>query len=275
MPESWRVLDVTEFADLVLAIAGRGFERPLLVTTDLTVLHRQEEAAAARMLNLPSVPVEIIDLDELLSVGPNGVSFLPTEAVVVGLKLEEILKPTAEQRKAAGRARGGSARQGIPNEPPMAPEDRLTVRAVVAASLGMSTTSYTRARDIVLAGESEPERYGDLISQLEKTNNIAGTHDELRLRQRSNKAEVEVEERPRRKAVGSLFKIMPGREAAAVIQNTLYSLLAAADTFDHLDVSSVSPELAKSWAEDLKVVNRSLTKFRSRLYDRGKESVDG
>lgn len=269
MPPSWRATDVKDFAERVLSIAGSGIGRPFLVTTDLVVLHRHEDAAACRMLNLPAVPVEILDMDEMLASG-SSVTFLPSEAVAVGRLLEESLRPLAEVRQREGRARGAAHRSVPPEERPTSVASRASVRELTAAALGMSSSSYARVRDVVLAAEAEPERFGDLVVELDRSNNVSGTHAELRRRQNPVETEDEVLAPPK-KAIGSLFKISQGRDPAVVIQNTVYALLAAAETFDQLDVSPISSEIALDWVADLRTVAKSLSKFRSRLADIAKE----
>lgn len=282
MPEAWRATDVRDFAELVLEIAAaRGVGRPILVTPDLLVLNRHEEAAACRMLNLRSVQVDVVDLEGILADGAGDHGFLPSEIIAVGRKLEEILKPAADERRAQGRARGGAIRTGKPIDsypPPVG--RRSSVREVVALLFGISVTTYSRAREVVLAAEEDPAQFGEFVKEMDKTENISGTCDEVRRRlkpiaEAQAQAEQAQEAAPRRKAAGSLFKVMPGRGAMTVVQNTLYALLAAAETFDTLDLSLVTPDLAADWADDLKTVSRSLTKFRSRLTDLAKESVNG
>lgn len=268
------VYDPKALAALVFEIGERGVQRPFLVDPDLVVLSRHSEAGACRLLNLPDVPVCIVDVDALAKGDKlDDIEMAAEEVVLVGMMVEEALKPLALQHSADGRRRGIDARVGRAATEPIDKEERIVVRKQAAASLNLSTTTYSRIRDIVVAAREDPEHYGDMIELLDRTS-PAGAHAELRRRQKMLMPPAE-ESVPERQAKGSTVRITAGKGTVQVVQNTLYSLQAAAGLLDATSVENLPVDLAASWADDLNDVIRALGRFRGRLTELTKEHRNG
>ena len=254
---------------MVYDIAESGVARPFLVDADLRVLGRELEAGACRLLDLAQVPVLVVDVEALSKGAKVEVEVSPTEAVAIGKLIEEHVRPLAAAQSAAGRLKGVRSRTGQAVE--HVPDGgHIIVREVVAAALGMSGTTYSRLRDLIVAAEEDPKNFGD-VPKLLDTMSIAGAHAVLRRRQRELRPPA-AEPVPERKAKNSTVKIMAGRGPAQMVQSTLYSLTAAANLLDAMEATGLPPEQVGSWAEDLGDVCRSLTRFRNRLIDVTKES---
>lgn len=262
------VFDGKQLAKLVYDIAERGVERPFLVDADLHVLGRELEAGACRLLDLAKVPVLVVDVEALAKGARIEGEVSPTEAIAIGRLIEEHVRPIAAAQSAAGRLKGLASRSGQVVEH-VADGDRVIVREVAAAALNMSGTTYSRLRDLVVAAEEDPKNFGD-VPQLLESMSIAGAHAVLRRRQRE--LNPPTEPAPERKAKNSNVKIMAGRGPAQMVQNTLYSLMAAANLLDTLEATGLPPGQVESWADDLGDVCKSLTRFRHRLIDVTKES---
>lgn len=272
------VYDPKALATMVFELGERGVQRPFLVDTDLTVLCRHFEAGACRLLNMPEVPVCIVDV-EALAKGDKldaEVELTPEEVVLVGDLVEEAVRPLAAKQSAEGRRRGVDNRVGRPAGEPIPVDRRIVVRKVAAESLNMSTSTYSRIRDIVLAAREDPEHFGDMVDLLVRTS-PTGAHDELRRRQRQlNPPAPPVEEEPAEPpAKVSTVRVVPGKGRVQVVQSTLYSLQAAAGLLDATSAENLPVDLAASWAEDLTEVVRSLGRFRTRLTDLTKEHMHG
>jgi hypothetical protein len=261
------VFDGKQLAKLVYDIAERGVERPFLVDADMNVLGRELEAGACRLLDLARVPVLVVDVEALSKGAKVEGDLSPTEAIAIGRLIEEHVRPIAAAQAAAGRLKGVASRAGREVDY-VVDGDRVIVREVAAAALNMSGTTYSRLRDMVVAAEEDPEHFGDVLKLLDAMS-ISGAHAVLRRRQRELNPPEPV---PERKAKNSTVKIMAGRGPAQMVQNTLYSLMAAANLLDTLEATGLPPESIESWADDLGDVCRSLTKFRNRLMDVTKES---
>lgn len=262
------VFDGKELAKLVYDIAENGVRRPFLVDADLRVLGRDLEAGACRLLDLREVPVRIVDVEALANGAKIEAELSPTESIAIGRLVEDHVRPLAAAQSAAGRLKGVASRSGKAVDH-VVDGDRVIVREVAGAALGMSGTTYSRLRDLVVAAEEDPKNFGDMPGLLESMS-IAGAHAVLRRRQRE--LNPPAEPAPERKAKNSTVKIMPGRGPAQMVQNTLYSLMAAANLLDTLEATGLPPGQVESWADDLGDVCRSLTRFRNRLIDVTKES---
>jgi hypothetical protein len=265
------VYDPKALAAMVYAIGEHGVERPFLVDPELAVLSRHEEAGACRLLNLPEVPVCIVDVDALAKGDKLDAELNSEEIVLVGTMVEAVLQPIALQHRTEGQRKGHASRAGQAIET-MERAEKVVVRKQAAASLGLSTTTYARIRDVVLASREDPEHFGDMVELLERTS-PAAAHAELRRRQKQLKPPVEPT--PERQAKGSTVRITAGKGPVQVIQSTLYSLQAAAGLLDATTAENLPVDLASSWADDLNDVVRSLGRFRSRLTELTKEHRNG
>jgi hypothetical protein len=260
--DPWPELDGKDLARLVVRIATRGLERPFLVDRDLVLLHRQPEAAACLMLNYQSVPVRIVDVDQLIY-GDDSVDrdFTPAEAVTVGILVEEHMRPLAERNREEGRRRA--------TEDKLSDDQKVRVKHLAASAVGMSSTSYCRLRDIFAAAEADPVHYADLPTLIETTT-MSGAHAELRRR----KHQLDPKPEPVRRSRAGVLKGST-KGPIQVLQNTMYSLTAAANLLDEIGPVELPPELAGQWLDDLGAVTRSLSRFRARLNEPAKESLDG
>lgn len=260
------------FAQTVLTVGQNGLSRRLLVSPDLRVLDRKDEAAACQILRMGAVEVEIIDTDELLDGGNGHHAFTPTEMVVVGRLLEAVLQPVADEHRAAGRTRAAMVKAGHTVEH-MPVEERLKVRPVVAKALGVGGTTYGAARDVVMAAEADPDHYGDLPAEMDGTGSVHAAHEEFKRRRQAllPAEEMSLPPLPRPKAPGLSVKFAAGRGPSVVIQNAIYSLQAAADTVTHMDISGVTAEDAESWVDDLFDTIKTFVGFRVRLKAIAKE----
>jgi len=80
----------------------------------------------------------------------------PSELVAIGKKLEELKRPEAERRQAEGQRLGGQIRQGSASWPiDQEAEPSKGTRAEVAEAVGMTESTYKRAKRVVEASEDE------------------------------------------------------------------------------------------------------------------------
>jgi hypothetical protein len=107
--------------------------------------------------------VTVIDVEDLLSAerDENEVrkDFTPSEAVAIGRLIEDQERPKAVERKREGSRLGGLKAQGSDNLPEPSTGPRGQVRDVVARAVGLSPSTYARARAVVAAAEADPARY--------------------------------------------------------------------------------------------------------------------
>jgi ParB family chromosome partitioning protein len=150
---------------LMESIRTVGLLHPLVVRPDGLLIAGFRRHSAIKRLGWDQVPVTVVTgLDEarqlLLAERDENVcrkDFLPSEAVALGLALEEIERPKAKERQQATRAKKGKkvgAAQGGGNLPPPCAANGKS-RDKVGEAVGLSGQTYQRAKAVV---ESAPSR---------------------------------------------------------------------------------------------------------------------
>lgn len=143
--------DLGDLTPLVSSIQRIGVLQPIVVDSNLGLIAGQRRLEACRKLGHPTIPAVVCAglkdaVDALLAERDENTcrkDFTPSEAVALGMALEELERPKAQERMQAGQK----------TEPcGAAPEGR--VRDIVAPAVGMKGTRYAQAKDVVLAVES-------------------------------------------------------------------------------------------------------------------------
>lgn len=195
--------DLGDIQGLARSMQAVGLLHPVVVTPDHgqgrghQLIAGQRRIAAARALGWTVIPARVIDLDDLLAAerDENTVrkDFTPTEAVAIGLAIEQHERPKARERAYAGALRGAkiaaARRSGKPDPDiqDIQPSEKFTegwtgnVRDIASEAVGMSGPTYARAKRVVAAAEADPERFGDLPVLMDERT-VTTAHTELRRR---------------------------------------------------------------------------------------------
>ena len=165
--------DMGDIDVLAASITQHGLLHPIVVKPDRNLIAGQRRIEAFRKLGRKEIPATVIDVGSLLAAerDENEVrkDFTPSEAIAIGRLIEAQDKPNALKRM----LKGASGKL---------PEARGQARDKAARAVGMSGRTYERAKAVVNAAESEPARFGDLVSKMDESGNVSGTHRELRRR---------------------------------------------------------------------------------------------
>ena len=127
--------------------------------------HRRLEAH--KLLGRPTVPAIIIEDDGnglLREAHENTrrLDFNPVEAVAIGKDIEDHEAALAKERQ--------GARTDLSEHSGKLPEgSKGDTRDKVASVVGVSGRTYEKAKAVVEAAEQEPEKYGDLVAEMERT----------------------------------------------------------------------------------------------------------
>jgi N6-adenosine-specific RNA methylase IME4/ParB-like chromosome segregation protein Spo0J len=167
--------DVRALAD---SIAEVGLLHPVVVTSSGRLIAGQRRLQACRQLGWTEVPVTTVDLLQAAR-GEAHENFvrkdlLPSEIVA----LKRAIEPT-ERRSA--RERQGS-RANLCHPATVAEGQRAysgETRDNVARYLGVGRTTIERAEAVVEAAEEEPEEYGYLVEQMDRSGKVAGAFRRL------------------------------------------------------------------------------------------------
>ena len=170
--------DLGDIDGLARTIADVGLLHPLVIRPDSTLIAGARRVAACKLLGWTDVRVNVVDLESVVSgefaENVHRKNFTPSELVAIGADVERVERERAKARKAHG---------GRPGKLP----ERETgdARDKIAAGLGISGRTYERARAIVDAAEAEPERFGRLKDDMDRTGRVNGPFRRLKIAQQA------------------------------------------------------------------------------------------
>lgn len=183
---------------LASSMATLGLLHPVVITPDDRLVAGARRLAAARHLGWTEIPVRVIDLSSMLQAEHDEnvlrEPFLPTEAVAIGRALEEeIAAANAVKQQEAGKQGGSQGGRGKKKKTLMTNNHKgfpseQTTRAQVGKAVGMGGTTYTKAKAVVAAAESNPEDYGDLVTQMDSTGSVDKAYQTMQ--RRKNKEDL-------------------------------------------------------------------------------------
>src|SRR5579859_7396229 len=170
--------DLGDLRVLAQSIADVGLLHPVVVTPEGRLIAGQRRLGACRLLGWTEVPVTVVDLYQAAR-GEAHENFirkdlLPSEIVALKRAIEPSERREARERQGqradlchpatvaeCQRAYGGDARDNI------------------ARYLGVGRTTIERAEAVVEAAEEEPEEYGYLVEQMDRSGKVAGAYRRL------------------------------------------------------------------------------------------------
>ena len=166
--------DLGDLKTLAQSIADVGLLHPIVVTPDGRLIAGQRRLEACRLLELEDVPVTIVDLYQAAR-GEAHENFirkdlLPSEIVALKRAIEPLERREARQRQ------GSRADLGSPTS---ATEGQGEARDKIARYLGVGRTTIERAEAVVEAAEEDPEEFGHLVEQMDRSGKVAGAFRRL------------------------------------------------------------------------------------------------
>ena len=172
--------DIGELFSLVKSIEKIGLLHPIVITKDKKLVAGDRRIAAYERLGRTEIEATIVDnLDEatlLLRAEQDENTcrkdFTPSEAAAMGMALEPLAKADAKQRQVeAGKKHG---RGKIASVKVTEPIGQAVVREKVGAAVGMSGPTYQRAKAVVIAAKKDPETFGPIAEEMDRTGSVLG-----------------------------------------------------------------------------------------------------
>jgi adenine-specific DNA-methyltransferase len=171
---------------LMDSIKALGLLHPVLVNQDYRLIAGGRRLEACKRLGWKEIPARVVTIDELRAQHDENVireDFLPSEAVAIKRALEQIERAKARERMSEG---GRLGRKGVIRGVESAHLMAGKTRDKLAAYVGMSHFSLQRAEEVVAAAELEPEKYGDLLEEMDsKRRSVNGVYQKLKARQKT------------------------------------------------------------------------------------------
>lgn len=178
--------DLGDLADLASSIAVHGLMHPIVVTEQGRLIAGHRRLEACKLLGWTDVPVRFIenvtDAADLLRMERDENTcrkdMTPSEAVALGRALEELERPKAKAAQIEGAREGGAIKNGhevpsvLPNE-----RHRFDVREHVAPAVGMSTATYSRAKQLVTAAENGDPIAAEQVKEMDRTGKVTKPYE--------------------------------------------------------------------------------------------------
>jgi N6-adenosine-specific RNA methylase IME4 len=176
--------DMGELRSLAESIQDVGLLHPIVVTPEGRLIAGQRRLEACRQLKWSEIPVTIVDLNEATR-GEAHENFvrkdlLPSEIVA----LKRAIEPS--ERRAARQRQG--ARKDLCRSATVAGGQGDT-RDKIARYLGVGRTTIERAEAVVEAADEDPDEYGYLVDQMDRSGNVAGAYRKLSILQQARTLE--------------------------------------------------------------------------------------
>jgi ParB family chromosome partitioning protein len=166
--------DIERLADNIAKI---GLLQPIVVTSDGQLVAGQRRLEAAKQLGWSEIPVFIKDdLDAIVrgEFAENAFrkDFTLSEAVAIKRTLEPL-------ERAAAKERQGARTDKHPGKLPTSLQGRAGDKA--AQVTGKARRTLEKAEAIVDAAEAEPERFGTLLTAMDRSGRVNGVFKRLRV----------------------------------------------------------------------------------------------
>lgn len=183
--------DLGNLRSLADSISEVGLLHPIVVTSDGLLIAGLRRLEACRLLGRARVPVTVIDLDEVAR-GEAHENFvrkdlLPSEIVALKRAIEPFERRDARQRQ--------GSRSDLCH-PATVAQCQGAARDKIARYLGVGRTTIERAEAVVEAAEQEPEEYGYLVEQMDRSGKVAGAYRRLEVLKQAKQLEAAAPELP-------------------------------------------------------------------------------
>lgn len=180
--------DLRSLAD---SIGEVGLLHPVVVTPEGRLIAGQRRIEACRLLGWEDVPVTVVDLLQAAR-GEAHENFarkdlLPSEIVALKRAIEPLERRAARERQ--------GTRADLCHPATMA-EGRGDVRDKIARYLRVGRTTIERAEAVVDAAEEEPEEFGYLVEQMDRSGKVSGAYRRLEVLRQARQLEAAPPELP-------------------------------------------------------------------------------
>lgn len=165
--------DLGDIDAMIASIEQNGLLQPILVTTDYKLIAGQRRLEAFKRMGKKHIDAVVDDrfetaLAQLTAERDENTcrkDFTPSEAVAIGMVLEELERPKAKERQ--GRA-------SQPRSEKISERTKGNTRDIVGAAVGMSGATYERARAVVKSGDES------VIAEMDRTGKVTPAYETVR-----------------------------------------------------------------------------------------------
>lgn len=270
--------ELGDISDLAASIKKLGLLHPIVVTSAGLLVAGHRRLEACRTLGWKRVPVTVVtsfeDAETMLSAERDEnvcrLDMTPGEKASLGMALEALERPKAQERVAATQAKPGDR---VGSGKISGPTGRRgEVRQIVGAAVGLSGTTYQRAAAVVRA--SEDESLSDDVRQqciearkdMDKTGKVVPSYN--RVARLTGLNPVRAHRDP--KANGGApakTRTYPGRAARNGLESALNTIIGISSGLAAVDVAAagLDSDDAGRWEEELARAVSRINRIRKEL----------
>jgi N6-adenosine-specific RNA methylase IME4/ParB-like chromosome segregation protein Spo0J len=165
--------DMGDIAGLAASIAELGLLHPVVIRPDGFLIAGERRLRAARKLGWTEIAATVVDIEAVVrgEYAENAVrkDFTLSEAVAVKRAMEPLEREAAKQRMVAAHA----------SPEKFSEQAKGNALDKVAAVVGKHRTTIAKAEAIVDAAEAEPEKFGKLLADMDRTGRVNGVFKRL------------------------------------------------------------------------------------------------
>jgi site-specific DNA-methyltransferase (adenine-specific) len=180
--------DMGDIDELAVSIAEVGLLHPIVVRPDGQLIAGERRLRAFQKLGRTSIPVTVVDLDRVVR-GEYAENFFrkafsPSEMVDIEDALLPIEKALAKERQGQRTDKHpGSFPEGSAGE----------ARDRIAKIVGKDRTTIAKARVVRDAAKKNPEKFGKLKNDMDRTGNVDRAHKALETTQKREAFEAAIQ----------------------------------------------------------------------------------
>src|ERR1700730_3612753 len=187
--------DLGDLRGLAESIEEVGLLHPVVVTPEGRLIAGQRRLEACRLLEWTDVPVTVVDLYQAAR-GEAHENFVRKDLLLSEIvALKRAIEPL-ERREPRER----QAHQTGTGHPATVAEGQVRssgdARDKIARYLGVGRTTIERAEAVVEAAEENPEEFGYLVDQMDRSGKIAGAYRRLEVLKQARDLETATPELP-------------------------------------------------------------------------------
>lgn len=177
--------DLGDVARFAASIADVGLIHSIPITPDGKLISGERRLEACRLLGWSDVPVRVVDTDDIeraeVAENTERKDFLPTEIDAIRRAHEAKLKAAARKRMTLG----GRGKKGAKVSQPLRATDKI------GAYAGVSGRTVEKIAAVMDAAKAEPERFGKLREDMDRTGRVNGVYKRLRVAQQAAQIRAE------------------------------------------------------------------------------------
>lgn len=175
--------DLGDIGPLAQNITEIGLLHPIVVDAGGRLIAGQRRLAAYKLLGKDKIPATVINLDKIVrgEYAENAFrkNLTPEEKADIADAVEPIERAAAKERLAAAGPTTGKGKKSGSGKFPEAVKGRALDK--VGRAVGMDRKTLEKARAVRDAARKEPEKFGKLLDDMNRTGNVNGPHKRLKV----------------------------------------------------------------------------------------------